>query len=150
MPSAKNDTDRTCDILQKANLSNERQRRSATHETPMRDKNGLIPVSSLRLAVHMGPATREVGPHRTAFIGTALSCTLVVDHEGQYWTIAPETGEAAVYTPLPGTRLYTLSDMRLDSLCQLADEIADINPHSPSKSLILLSGSQYFRYKSWC
>ncbi|SNX67797.1 hypothetical protein SAMN05878503_101435 [Cereibacter ovatus] len=24
------------------------------------------------------------------------------------------------------------------------------NPHSPSKSLILLSGSQYFRYKSWC
>lgn len=23
-------------------------------------------------------------------------------------------------------------------------------PHSPSKSLILLSGSQYFRYKSWC
>lgn len=29
------------------------------------------------------------------------------------------------------------------------DEIA-INPHSPSKSLILLSGSQYFRYKSWC
>ena len=26
----------------------------------------------------------------------------------------------------------------------------DINPHSPSKSLILLSGSQYFRYKSWC
>jgi hypothetical protein len=93
----------------------------------MRDKNGLIPVSSLRLAVHMGPATREVGPHRTAFIGTALSCTLVVDHEGQYWTIAPETGEAAVYTPLPGTRLYTLSDMRLDSLCQLADEIADIN-----------------------
>jgi len=27
---------------------------------------------------------------------------------------------------------------------------AVINPHSPSKSLILLSGSQYFRYKSWC
>ena len=26
----------------------------------------------------------------------------------------------------------------------------DINPHSPSKSLILLSGSQYCRYKSWC
>ncbi|WP_206435221.1 hypothetical protein [Sphingomonas koreensis] len=26
----------------------------------------------------------------------------------------------------------------------------DKNPHSPSKSLILLSGSQYFRYKSWC
>ncbi|WP_082718718.1 MULTISPECIES: thioredoxin domain-containing protein [unclassified Sphingobium] len=26
----------------------------------------------------------------------------------------------------------------------------DLNPHSPSKSLILLSGSQYFRYKSWC
>jgi len=25
-----------------------------------------------------------------------------------------------------------------------------LNPHSPSKSLILLSGSQYFRYKSWC
>lgn len=25
-----------------------------------------------------------------------------------------------------------------------------IIPHSPSKSLILLSGSQYFRYKSWC
>ncbi|HHN0383750.1 TPA: hypothetical protein ACRL0P_006446 [Pseudomonas aeruginosa] len=24
------------------------------------------------------------------------------------------------------------------------------DPHSPSKSLILLSGSQYFRYKSWC
>ena len=24
------------------------------------------------------------------------------------------------------------------------------HPHSPSKSLILLSGSQYFRYKSWC
>ncbi|MFX8723647.1 hypothetical protein ABTM71_19475, partial [Acinetobacter baumannii] len=24
------------------------------------------------------------------------------------------------------------------------------SPHSPSKSLILLSGSQYFRYKSWC
>ena len=27
---------------------------------------------------------------------------------------------------------------------------AILNPHSPSKSLILLSGSQYFRYKSWC
>ncbi|CAM5520717.1 TRAP-type mannitol/chloroaromatic compound transport system substrate-binding protein [Aquamicrobium terrae] len=26
----------------------------------------------------------------------------------------------------------------------------DLSPHSPSKSLILLSGSQYFRYKSWC
>jgi len=25
-----------------------------------------------------------------------------------------------------------------------------LSPHSPSKSLILLSGSQYFRYKSWC
>jgi DNA invertase Pin-like site-specific DNA recombinase len=25
-----------------------------------------------------------------------------------------------------------------------------VSPHSPSKSLILLSGSQYFRYKSWC
>lgn len=26
----------------------------------------------------------------------------------------------------------------------------ELSPHSPSKSLILLSGSQYFRYKSWC
>lgn len=29
-------------------------------------------------------------------------------------------------------------------------DVDGINPHSPSKSLILLSGSQYFRYKSWC
>ncbi|MGE4481977.1 hypothetical protein [Acidocella sp.] len=28
--------------------------------------------------------------------------------------------------------------------------VKGFNPHSPSKSLILLSGSQYFRYKSWC
>ena len=29
-------------------------------------------------------------------------------------------------------------------------DVDGINPHSPSKSLILLSGSLYFRYKSWC
>lgn len=29
-------------------------------------------------------------------------------------------------------------------------EAGAFTPHSPSKSLILLSGSQYFRYKSWC
>ena len=33
---------------------------------------------------------------------------------------------------------------------RLGRSLSHLIPHSPSKSLILLSGSQYFRYKSWC
>ena len=37
-----------------------------------------------------------------------------------------------------------------EKLTDASAHLLFFTPHSPSKSLILLSGSQYFRYKSWC
>lgn len=55
--------------------------------------------------------------------------------------------------------LYWLTDEQMARLAPYfpkshgkprVDDRRVLSPHSPSKSLILLSGSQYFRYKSWC
>jgi cyclopropane-fatty-acyl-phospholipid synthase len=47
-------------------------------------------------------------------------------------------------------RLHIEAEVAARGLANVHVITADMNPHSPSKSLILLSGSQYFRYKSWC
>ena len=55
--------------------------------------------------------------------------------------------------PFTGT-IFVFRSKRADRLKILfwdgSGLVMAYNPHSPSKSLILLSGSQYFRYKSWC
>jgi hypothetical protein len=61
-----------------------------------------------------------------------------------------------LYGP-PGTGKTYRTALEAVRLCDGSADYPDtaegrdaLIPHSPSKSLILLSGSQYFRYKSWC
>ncbi|RSU46582.1 hypothetical protein CA221_21060 [Sphingomonas koreensis] len=67
---------------------------------------------------------------------------------------ADQKGER--FDPVPALKLFNPLGAATWLATELADDddtlfgLADLGPHSPSKSLILLSGSQYFRYKSWC
>ncbi len=86
--------------------------------------------------------------------GAQVMISDVLDTEGQ--ALADELGQAYVHLDVSSKAEWDKAIAatethwgRLDCLVNNAGVLV-FNPHSPSKSLILLSGSQYFRYKSWC